>query len=74
MLVFSAQNTNFVPEARAVSRATTIVTSRAALNNGDCRLTMPVVKGRCDRDALPLSLNIDVFETAKNISTTTKHI
>ena len=31
----------------------------------NCRLTMPVVKGRCVRDKLPDSLNITVFKSVK---------
>ena len=44
------------------------------LNDGNCRLTIPVVKGHCSRYALPHSFNIDVFETVKNNSTTIIHI
>ena len=44
------------------------------LNDENCRFTIPVVKGRCARDALPHSFNIDVFENAKNSYTTIKHI
>ena len=32
------------------------------LNDGNCRLTMPVGKGRCARDALPHAFHIGVFE------------
>ena len=49
----------YVLEARAVSRAPPFVTSR---NDGNCRLTMPVGKGRCARDALPHAFHIAVFE------------
>ena len=51
----------YVLEARAVSRAPAIVTSRGA----PCRLTIPVVKGRCAREALPHAFNIGVFKHGK---------
>ena len=50
MLVFATQNTNMVLEARAVSRVTPIVTSRGPLNDGNHRLTMPVVRRHCAHD------------------------
>ena len=59
-------------EARAVSRATPIVTSRGALNDGNCRLTIPVDKGRFARDALPHAFHIGVFKFVKTISTAIK--
>ena len=43
-------------------------------NDGNCRLTIPVVKGRCARDALPHALHIGVFKFVKTISTAMKHI
>ena len=30
------------------------------LNDGNCRLTIPVVKGRCTRDTLPHAVHIGV--------------
>ena len=42
------------------------------LNDGNCRLTIPVVKGRCARDALPHAFHIGVFELVKTISTAKK--
>ena len=74
MLVFSTSNTIIVLEARAVSRATPIVTSRVPLNDGNCRLTMPVGKGRCARDALSHAFHIDVFKFVFTISSAIKHI
>ena len=32
------------------------------LNDGKCRLTIPVVKGRCAREALHRAFNIAVFK------------
>ena len=64
----------YVLEARAVSRAPPIVTSRGPLNDGNCRLTTPVVKGRCAREALPHACNIGVFKYGKSNPTTMKHI
>ena len=44
------------------------------LNDGNCRLTIPVGKGRCVHDALPNVFNIDVFKYNKSNSTKTRHI
>ena len=44
------------------------------LNDGNCRLTIPVVKGRCVRDGLPHVFHIGVFEFVQTISTAIKHI
>ena len=44
------------------------------LNDGNCRLTIPVVKGRCAREALPHAFNIGVFKYGKSNPTTIKHI
>ena len=44
------------------------------LNNGNCRLTIPIVKGRCARDALPQAFHIGMFKLIKTISTAIKHI
>ena len=44
------------------------------LNDGNCRLTIPVVKGRSAREALPQAFNIDVFKYGKSNPTTKKHI
>ena len=44
------------------------------LDDGNCRLTIPVVKGRCAREALPHAFNIGVFKYGKRNPTTIKHI
>ena len=44
-----------------------------SLNDGNCR-TIPVVKGRFARDALPHAVHIGVFRYVKTISSTIKHI
>ena len=44
------------------------------LNDGNCRLTMPVGKGRYARDALPRAFHIGVFKFVFTISTAIKHI
>ena len=44
------------------------------LNDVNCRLTIPVVKGRCAHDALHHTLHIGVFKFVETISTTIKHI
>ena len=43
------------------------------LNDGNCRLTMPVIKGRCAREALPHAFSIGVFKYGKSNRTTIKH-
>ena len=57
--------------ARAISRATPIVPQRSA---PFCRLTTPVVKGRCARDALPHTFNMGVCLNPLNNSVTIEHI
>ena len=47
-----------VLEAKAVSRATTLVALRSASSRRECRITMPVGKGRCARDAQPLTFDV----------------
>ena len=44
------------------------------LDDGNCRLTMPVGKGRCARDTLPPAFHIGVFKFVFTISTAIKHI
>ena len=43
-------------------------------NDGNCSLTIPVVKGRCAHEVLPYAFNIRVFKYGKNNSPTIKHI
>ena len=45
----------------------------ALLNNGNCRLTMPVIKG-CFANGVLLHNLIDNFKSNTKISTTIKHI
>ena len=45
-----------------------------AFNDGICPLTIPVVKGHCDHEALPHAFNIGVFKYGKSNPTTIKHI
>ena len=42
--------------------------------DGNCRLTIPIAKGPCARDALPHAVHIGVFKFVKTISTAIKHI
>ena len=44
------------------------------LHDGNCRLTIPVVKWRCARDTLPPAFHIVVFKVIETISTAIKHI
>ena len=44
------------------------------LNDGNCRLTIPVLKGLYARDALPRAFHIGVFKFVKTISTAIKHV
>ena len=53
---------NMVLEMRAVSHTTPITSSRGGLKDGNCRLTMPIGKGRCASDALLHTFDIGVFE------------
>ena len=38
------------------------------LNDGNCRLTIPVVKGRCAHEALPRAFNISVFKYSTTVN------
>ena len=53
-------------EARAISRATPIVTSRGAPNDGRLLSHNAVVKGRCARDAIPWTFHIEVFKCGQD--------
>ena len=44
------------------------------LKDGNCRLTLPVVEGRCAREALSHAFNIGMFKCDKSNPTTIKHI
>ena len=44
------------------------------LNDGNCRLTIPVAKGRCAHEALSHAFNIGVFKYGKTNPTTIKYI
>ena len=44
------------------------------LNGGNCRLTIPVVKGRCAREALSHAFNIGVLKYGQSNPITMKHI
>ena len=44
------------------------------INDRNCRLTLPIVKGRCAHDELPRTFDIGVFESVIKNSTTIKHI
>ena len=44
------------------------------LNDGNCHLTIPVVKGRCAREVLPHAFDIGVFKYGRSNHTTIKHI
>ena len=58
---------NVVFEAGGVSHVSPVVTSRGALNDGNCRSTITVGKGPGARNALPHTVNIDVFKCGKTI-------
>ena len=65
----------YVLEARAVSRAPPIVyVTWCPLNDGNCRLIIPIVNGRYAREALPHAFNIGGFEYGKSNHTKIKHI
>ena len=44
------------------------------INDGNCCLTIPVVKGRCALEALPHAFNSSLFKYDKSNPTTIKHI
>ena len=44
------------------------------LNDGNCRLTIPVVKGRCAREALSHAFDIGMFKYGKSNPTPIKHM
>ena len=44
------------------------------LNDGNCHLTIPVVKGRCAGEALPHAFNIGGFKYGKSNPTKIRHI
>ena len=59
---------NILLETRTISRANPACYSLChvvPLNNGNYHLTMPVLKGRCARDALPDTFNIGVYKCCK---------
>ena len=64
----------YVLVARAVSRAPPLLRHVVPLNDGSCRLTILVVKGRSAREALPHTFNIGVIKYDKSNPTTIKHI
>ena len=64
----------YVLEARAVYALPPLLRHVVPLNDGNCRLTIPVVKGRCARDALPHAFDIGVFKYSKSNPSTIKHI
>ena len=61
-------------EARAISRATPIVTSRGTLSDGKLLSHNAVVKGRCARDAIPWTFHIEVFKCDQDNSDTITRI
>ena len=61
-------------EARAISRATPIVTSRGTLSDGKLLSHNAVVKGRCARDAIPWTFRIEVFKCDQDNSDTITRI
>ena len=69
MLVFSTDIQHDIQHARSELHFGCYFPQRR-----DCCLTMPVIKGRCARDALPHTFNIGVFKSIKKNSTTTKLI
>ena len=51
-----------------------IIHNVVPLNNGNCRLTIHMVKGRFAREALPHAFNIGLFKYSNRNPTTIKHI
>ena len=63
-----------VLEARFVSHATPLLCQRMHINEGNSRLTMPVLKGRGERAPLPEITMVFVFRCSKRNSTIMKHV
>ena len=63
-----------VREARGVSRASSILGHVVPLTDGNCRLTMPLVKVRYARAALPHTFTIGLFKSDYKHSTSKTHI
>ena len=61
-------------EARAISRATLIVTSRAPLSDGKLLSHNAVVKERCARDAILWTFHIEVSKCGQDNSDTITRI
>ena len=65
---------HFKGEYSARSEGFCAIYSIVPLTDGNCRLTMPIVKGHCARYTVPRTFDISVLNSGKNNSTTIKHI
>ena len=74
MLVISTQKSRMCSKREPFPELLPLLRHVVPLNDGNCRLIIPVVKGRCARDALPHVFHIGVLIFVKTIYTTTKHI
>ena len=64
----------YVLKARAVSCTPPLLRHVVPFNDGNCRLTIPVIKGCCACEALPHAFYIWVFKYGKSNPTKIKHI
>ena len=64
----------YVLEAKPFHALLPLLRHVVFLNDGNCRLIIPVIKGCCAHEVLPHAFNIGVFKYGKSNSTTIKHI
>ena len=74
MLVISTQKAHMCSKRELFHELLPLLRHVVPLNDGNCRLTIPVVKGCCAREALSHAFDIGVFKYGKSNPTTIKHI
>ena len=74
MLVISTQKAHMYSKREPFHALLPLLRHVVPFKDGNCRLTIPVVKGRCACEALSHAFNIGVFKYGKSNPTTIKHI
>ena len=74
MSVISTQKAHMCSKREPFHELLPLLRHVVPLNDGNCRLTIPVVKGCCAREALSHAFDIGVFKYGKSNPTTIKHI
>ena len=74
MLLVSMQKAHMCSKRETFHALLPLFRHVVPLNDRNCRLTMPVGKGRCAREALPHAFNSGVFKYGKSNPTTIKLI